>query len=86
MLGGSDAFGCSTTLIRLPQAMPQRNDAAHKRALVRMRFIAGLNSHGRSTSLCSYSDESGHLFRFIADSNPVKADGCRSEATLWVNE
>lgn len=32
------------------------------------------------------SDESGHLFRFISDTDPVKADSRRSEATLWVKE
>ena len=30
----------------------------------------------------AYSDESGHLFRFISDTIPGKADSCRSEATL----
>ena len=34
-------------------------------------------------SLFAYSDESGHLFRFISDTIPGKADSCRSEATLW---
>jgi hypothetical protein len=32
------------------------------------------------------SDESGHLFRFMPDSVPVKPDSNRSEATLRVSD
>jgi hypothetical protein len=30
----------------------------------------------------AYSDESGHLFRFVSDTDPTISDSCRSEATL----
>ncbi len=32
--------------------------------------------------LDAYSDESGHLFRFVSDTDPTISDSCRSEATL----
>jgi hypothetical protein len=32
--------------------------------------------------LLAYSDESGHLFRFVSDTDPTISDSCRSEATL----
>ena len=31
---------------------------------------------------CAYSDESGHLFRFVSDTDPTISDSGRSEATL----
>ncbi len=30
----------------------------------------------------AYSDESGHLFRFVSDTHPTISDSYRSEATL----
>jgi hypothetical protein len=33
-------------------------------------------------SATAYSDESGHLFRFVSDTDPTISDSCRSEATL----
>lgn len=30
----------------------------------------------------AYSDESGHLFRFVSDTDPTISDSGRSEATL----
>ena len=34
------------------------------------------------TGTSAYSDESGHLFRFVSDTDPTISDSCRSEATL----
>jgi hypothetical protein len=34
----------------------------------------------------AYSDESGHLFRFVSDTDPTISDSCRSEATLGLEQ
>jgi predicted transcriptional regulator of viral defense system len=46
-----------------------------------LRTIADL-AVAESTARGAYSDESGHLFRFVSDTDPTISDSCRSEATL----
>ena len=41
-----------------------------------------INDLGDTTEAYAYSDESGHLFRFVSDTDPTISDSCRSEATL----
>jgi hypothetical protein len=46
-------------------------------------YLTGLRSINRFPALAAaYSDESGHLFRFVSDTDPTISDSCRSEATL----
>lgn len=38
--------------------------------------------HQPAHGAAAYSDESGHLFRFVSDTDPTISDSGRSEATL----